>query len=245
MKIGSDGSGHSRRSAIRRSGASRRATMQNGSPVVTLPCMVRRGFLLVVSMALVSAIALGASASGLSATKVIYVAPVTRSGQPLPGERIFLDVRGHCEAGSDSVPGPTYRCFEANSILDPCWADSANVGSVLCMEEPWSKTVVQLDTGHRLPPSNYPVPKSLAYPWGVKLANGEGCIADQGAHDVFRGRVVDYSCGHGFHLVLLRGMHQSQEPWSFNSAIWTGQTYVAGPRETVKVAWYGGPAPTS
>ena len=207
-------------------------------------CMVRRRFLVVASIALVVTGALGASASGLSATKVIYVAPVNRSGQPVPGLRIFLDVRGHCEPGSDSVPGPTYRCFEANSILDPCWADRAQAGSVLCMEEPWSETVVQLDTGHRLPASNYPVPKSLGYPWGVKLANGEKCLAAQGAHDMFRGRVVDYSCGHRFHLVLLRGMHQSHEPWSFDSAIWTGQRYVAGPRETVKVAWYGGPAPT-
>jgi hypothetical protein len=197
--------------------------------------MVRRGFLLVASIALVTG-ASGALASGLSATKVIYVAPVNRSGQPLPGLRIFFDVRGHCEQGSDSVPEPTYRCFEANSILDPCWADAAQAGSVLCMEEPWSPIVVQLDTGHPLSASNYPVTKSLAYPWGVKLANGQECGAVQGAHDMFRGRVVDYFCGHGFHLVLLRGMHKSHEPWSFDSAIWT--------REAVKVAWYGGPAPT-
>jgi hypothetical protein len=206
--------------------------------------MARRSLLLVASIAIVAAGALGASASGASTTTVIYVAPVNQSGQPLPGLRTFLDVRGHFEPGSDSVAGPTYRCFEANSILDPCWADGAHAGSVLCMEEPWSETVVQLDTGHRLPASNYPVPKSLGYPWGVKLANGEKCLAAQGAHDMFRRRVVDYSCGHRFHLVLLRAMHRSLEPWSFDSAVWTGQGYVAGPRETVKVAWYGGPAPT-
>ncbi len=206
--------------------------------------MLRRSFRLVASIALVLTGAVGASASGLSATKVIYVALVNRSGQPLPGLKISRDVRGHCEPGSDSVPGPTYRCFEANSILDPCWADRSHAGSVLCMEEPWSEVVVQLDTGHRLPASDSPVPKSLDYPWGVKLANGEECLAAQGAHDMFRGRFVDYSCGHGFHLVLLRGIHQSHEPWSFDSAIRTGQGYVAGPRETVKVAWYGGPTPT-
>jgi hypothetical protein len=203
--------------------------------------MVRRGFL-VAFIVLVVAGSLGVSASGSSTTKVVYVAPVSRSGQPRPSVRVLLDVRGSCEPGSDSVPGPTYRCFEANSILDPCWADRSHTGSVLCMEEPWSETVIQLDTGHPLAASNYPVPKSLGYPWGVKLANGEECLAEQGAHDMFRGRVVDYSCGHTFHLVLLRGMH-SHQPWSFDSAIWTGQSYVAGPRETVKLAWYGGPAP--
>jgi hypothetical protein len=206
--------------------------------------MIRRSFLLAASITFILTGAAGAPASGLSATKVIYVAPVNQSGQPLPGLGISFDVRGHCEPGSDSAPGPTYRCFEANSILDPCWADSSHAGSVLCLEEPWSKTVTQLDTGHTLPASSYPVPKSLGYPWGVKLANGEECLAEQGAHDMFRGRFVDYSCGHMFHLVLLRGMHRSHEPWSFDSAIWTGQGYVTGPRETVKIAWYGGPAPT-
>jgi hypothetical protein len=128
----------------------------------------------VVTIAFAVTGALGASASELSVTKVIYVAPVNRSGQPLPGLRIFLDVRGHCEAGSDSVPGPTYRCFEANSILDPCWADSAHAGSVLCMEEPWATSVVQLDTGHRLPASDYQVPKSLSLKAPIRRVGDTG-----------------------------------------------------------------------
>jgi hypothetical protein len=199
----------------------------------------------IVLSALIVAMAPGVPASGSGATKVIYVSPVDRSGQPVPGVSIFIDVRGKCEAGSDSVPGPLYRCFDVgNSILDPCWGDAAQAGSVLCMEEPWSQTVVQLDTGGPLPSSNYPVPKSLGYPWGVKLANGEHCLAAQGAHDEYGGRVVDYACGKKYRLVLLRRMHQSHEPWSFDSAIWTGSKYHSGPRETVQVAWYGGPAPT-
>ncbi len=68
-------------------------------------------------------------------------------------------------------------------------------------------------------------------------------MAAQGAHDQYLGRVVDYACGHRYRLVLLRGMHRSREPWSFDSAIWTGKRYVRGPQETVRIAWYGGPAP--
>jgi hypothetical protein len=185
----------------------------------------------------------GPTASGSAATRVIYVAPVSSGGQSL-GRRISLDVRGKCEPGSDSVPGPVYRCFEANSILDPCWADRAHSGSVLCMQEPWADSVVKLDTGHRLPVSSGRVPAGHAYPWGVKLTDGEKCLAEQGAHDMFRGRVVDYGCGHTFHLVLLRGMHRSSEPWSFDSATWTGTKYTTGPTETVSIAWYGGPPPS-
>ncbi len=182
-------------------------------------------------------------ASDTTATKVLYVAPVNRSGHPLADVRIIIDVRGTCEPGSDSVPGPVYRCFDAgNSILDPCWADRGHAGSVLCMEEPWSQSVVELDT-RRLPTSTQLVPRSLSYPWGVKLANGEKCLAAQGAHDEYRGRVVDYSCGHRFHLVLLRGIDQSHEPWTYDSAVWTGAKYIPGPTETVRIAWYGGPRP--
>jgi hypothetical protein len=183
------------------------------------------------------------SAAGSPATKVVYVAPVNQGGRPLPGVRITLRLTGgNCEPGSDSVPGPVYRCFVGNSILDPCWADSEHARAVLCMTEPWSQTAVELQT-RGLPASTQPVPRSLSYPWGVKLANGEECIADQGAHDEYRGRVVDYSCGHRFHLVLLRGIHQSHEPWTYDSAIWTGTKNITGPTETVSVAWYGGPQP--
>jgi hypothetical protein len=40
-------------------------------------------------------------------------------------------------------------------------------------------------------------------------------------------------------------MHQSQEPWTFDSAIWTGKEYIPGPTETVRIAWYGGPSPAA
>jgi hypothetical protein len=185
------------------------------------------------------------SASGSPVTKVIYVAPVDRSGHPLSGVRITLHLTGgNCEPGSDSVPGPVYRCFVGNSILDPCWANSEHARAVLCMTEPWSQTAVELQT-RRLPASTQPVPRSLRYPWGVKLANAKECIADQGTHDEYRGRVVDYSCGHAFQLVLLRGMHQSREPWTYDSAIRTGSKYITGPTETVRIAWYGGPQPAA
>jgi hypothetical protein len=184
-------------------------------------------------------------ASGSAVTKVVYVAPVDSHGRPLPDLKIFIDVRGMCEPGSDSVPGPVYRCFDVgNSVLDPCWADRNQAGSVLCMFEPWSQTVVELDT-KGLPASSQPVPKSLSYPWGVKLANGEKCLAAQGAHDQYRGRVIDYSCGKKFRLVLLGGIDQSQEPWTFDSAMWTGKKYIPGPAETVRIAWYGGPSPAA
>jgi hypothetical protein len=203
-------------------------------------------------IAIIAGLALTAATSGIAAspavTKVVYVAPVDAQGHQLPSVTVLVATKGSCEAGSDSVAGPVYRCFnDDNNILDPCWAarglfQEKHDRSVLCMDYPWAPYVVQLDT-RGLPPSTQAVPKSLSFPWGVQLANGEKCLAAQGAHDNYQGRVVDYFCGRSFRLVLLRGIHQSNEPWTFDSAIWNGKSYSPGPTEPIRVAWYGGPAP--
>lgn len=179
---------------------------------------------------------LATRATANAATKVNYVAPVDANGDPIEGLTITRTVRGHCETGSDSVPGPTYRCFFGNYIEDPCWADVTNPGSVLCMTQPWSNTAVRIYTSD-LEYSAAPVPRRLGYPWGVELADGERCLAVQGAHDQFRGHVVDYSCGIDYvGRVLLRGMHFTRPNWSFDSAFWNAKKYLPGRRVYVRVA---------
>lgn len=189
---------------------------------------------------------LASCATAQAVTSVVYVAPVDANGDPVEGLTITRTVHGHCEPGSDSVPGPTYRCFFGNYIADPCWVDATDPGSVLCMTQPWSKTVVRVYV-IELEPSSEPVPKGLSYPWGVELTDGEKCVAFQGAHDEFEGRVVDYGCG-GAYLhggrVLLRGLHRSGPLWSFDSAWWTGKKYQGRKRVQVRIAWYGGPSPS-
>lgn len=193
----------------------------------------------------VPAFGFASCASASAATRVVYVAPVNASGDQVEGLTVARTVQGHCGPGSDSVPGPTYRCSFGDFIEDPCWADAAVAGSVLCMAKPWSKMVVRIDV-NELEPSTSPVPRSLSFPWGVELTTGEKCFAFQGAHDSYRGRVVDYGCGAYLHSrrVLLRGMRRSRPLWSFDSAWWTGRRYRPGKRVQVRIAWYGGPSPT-
>jgi hypothetical protein len=83
-------------------------------------------------------------------------------------------------------------------------------------------------------------------PWGVELASGERCTAEQGAHDEFGGRVVDYSCerkGRADDRVLLRGINRSRRRWSIGSAIFEQRSgrYERGPRLTITTAWYALP----
>ncbi len=187
-----------------------------------------------------------ASSAPSTPTRVLYVAPIDANGDLAEGFSVARTTHGECHPGSDAVPGPTYRCFTGNFIEDPCWADSAVPGSVLCLTQPWAKSVTRVDV-NELEPNNEPVPKSLSYPWGVELTTGEKCLAFQGAHDQYRGRVVDYGCNSAYlhgGRVLLRGMHRAKPQWSFDSAWWTGRKYQPRHRVTVRVAWYGGPSPS-
>lgn len=83
----------------------------------------------------------------------------------------------------------------------------------------------------------------LDSPWAVQLTTGQRCIAGQGSHDSYEGRVIDYSCDGPAGLALLRGIDR-------NGATWTA-TAVAGSSGgrskstvSVSVAWFAGPAPS-
>jgi hypothetical protein len=76
-------------------------------------------------------------------TAVVFVAPVNSHEQPVKGLPVTKTVFGPCGSGSDSVGGHVYRCPDAG---DPCWAVNSNViptDTVLCMEAPWSTSVVK------------------------------------------------------------------------------------------------------
>ncbi|HSZ45952.1 MAG TPA: hypothetical protein VK823_11475 [Streptosporangiaceae bacterium] len=179
-------------------------------------------------------------------TAVIDLAPVSSGGLPTSGETIADGGTGQCEAGSDSV-GQAYRCFgtAGNGIYDPCWLDNADPAqaSVLCQEEPWSTRIIRLTMSSGGLESFFGPyePIDLSYPWGVQLSDGERCIAVQGTHDTFDGRVVDYYCGTRYDHVLLRGLNRTLPSWTYQSAYFNGTSYTAGPTEHVAIAWYANP----
>ena len=201
--------------------------------------------------------ALLAPTGGLAAavaTKVVLVAPVDRKGRPVPGDVLTNTVKGGCEAGSDVVEGPVYRCFTSpfkgypgGAVVDPCMAatyDNAPTNIVLCMPLPWSHDVIEILT-KGVPKSPSPFSRSRRHPLGVQLTTGQRCLAAQGAHNQYRGRVVDFYCRGNPALALLRGVHQSREPWTFDSVAQTGSSYRTAPPASVAIAWYEGWPPTT
>jgi pimeloyl-ACP methyl ester carboxylesterase len=177
-------------------------------------------------------------------TATVDLAPVSATGQPKPGEAIVSGGTAQCEAGSDAV-SQAYRCFSANEIADPCWLDNAGPtqATVLCQEQPWSSQIVRLTVpaGGLEAFSGAPQPIDLGFPWGVQLSDGERCIAIQGTHDSFHGKVVDYACGSGYDHVLLRSLNRSSSSWTYQSAYFRGSSYITGPVEHVSTAWYASP----
>jgi hypothetical protein len=186
--------------------------------------------------------------SSMQKTTPVPEAPVDQHSVPRPGLHVADGgSASRCGPGSDSA-GYVYRCFDTNHhVLDPCWTDASDTQSsaVVCQQNPWDTTVTRLTLPQGGPPPFLspvtPTPQNA--PWGVGLADGERCIAAQGAHDSALGQVVDYACGPGSPHVLLGTMTMANGVGSFDSAYYqaSGNTYRAGPHETVAIAWYAIP----
>lgn len=179
-------------------------------------------------------------------TRMVDVAPVDANGQPKPGEAIVNGGTAQsCEAGSDTAV-QAYRCFAQNGVYDPCWLDNADPAqaSVLCQEHPWDARAIlfKVSSGGLGPFLGPAQPINPSFPWGVRLADGEQCVAVQGTHDSYHGKVIDYACRNSYKHVLLRTLNRSSPQWTYQSAYFNGSTgYTPGPLEGVTTAWYALP----
>jgi pimeloyl-ACP methyl ester carboxylesterase len=179
-------------------------------------------------------------------TAIVGLAPVSANGQPRAGETIIRKGRTQeCEAGSDAA-GQVYRCFAASGIYDPCWLDNADPAqaTMLCQEHPWDTRIVQLKAAQGgLSPFLGPAqPIDRGFPWAVQLSDGEKCIAEQGTHDSYKGKIIDYACGNTYRHVLLRTLNRASPQWTYHSAYFDGaSSYTPGPVERVSIAWYANP----
>ena len=214
--------------------------------------MARRPVLLpfVLGVAAVSAAAVATGASPRT-TVVTNVTPFTADGHLRSGLRVVRQATGICGPGSDALPNDVYRCHFDSLIVDPCWRDYRAVApAVVCLEEPWGRTVIRL----RL--ATAPAPSSgranlKAEPWGIHLRSGTRCLAFQGAHDTLTGKeggaVIDYYCGRTL-LALIRGIDRSHPTWTIRAARIThrfSHPYKLIGRVAIETAWFGGNNPLS
>lgn len=180
------------------------------------------------------------SISGAAAahTQTVHVSPVTRAGAAVEGYRVTSRASdASCEPGSEAI-GEGYRCSAGNYLYDPCWAEKTATPTVLCLAEPWLRTVAQLQLNAALPAIPHANGGSVE-PWGLQLADGNRCLLAQGAHNAFDGTVLDYYCTS--RLALLRGLNRTRTTWTARSVVDTHGKLSRGPTEKIEIAWYGSP----
>jgi hypothetical protein len=171
-------------------------------------------------------------------TQKVYVSPVTSAGALVGGYRVTSRVSdASCVPGSEAI-GEGYRCSAGNYLYDPCWAVKAATHAVLCLADPWLRTVTELRLNSALPALQREDGGSIE-PWGVQLANGNRCLLVQGAHNAFDGTVLDYYCTSG--LALLRGLNRTGTTWTARSVVDTRGKLTGGRTEMIEIAWYGRP----
>lgn len=122
------------------------------------------------------------------ATALRTFAPYTTTGRP--ARSVTAHHRGSCFTSSITVAAArAYRCFAANTILDPCVLVPGSRHDLDCFADPWARPV-QLRVA-RLPS---PTVSRLRRPWAIELAGGTRCVVTNGTASIVRGVAMGYAC---------------------------------------------------
>jgi hypothetical protein len=183
------------------------------------------------------------------ATNVVTVVAVNASGQPVNG---YYVINRQASPNVSACPGPSpaavtsniYECDPPEAAAEVCWPASA---SLLCMTNPWSKTLRRFPSPGALPAVN---PPAAPVPFAMQLDDGTRCILPNGID--LGGRadatVPIYGCGQNIGVLAppdwdpALAIDRTQPLW----AVYVGQL---GPRDTpfpvpirhtVTTAWFAG-----
>jgi hypothetical protein len=151
----------------------------------------------------VAALTLAAFASPGSAvadpppTQVITVMAVGPAGEPMngykesPAQGNPITVEG-CEASPSAVADNVYSCSPSAAGAGTCWPSTP--GSLLCVDNPWTKSLHRVSYHGALPPVQ---PTANPDPFALTLDDGTQCLFRNGGAWGGRadGYVGVYGCG--------------------------------------------------
>jgi hypothetical protein len=187
------------------------------------------------------------------ATQVVNVVAVAANGQPINGYRLLSssgdpgnvpEVSG-CEGSPAAVANDIYACSPSAAAADLCWPSTS--GTLLCVDDPWSKELHRLASSDPLPrvrPTPTPQPFALLLDGGTRcrLRNGG---AWGGRDD---GLVGAYGCLDGALTVLEPGeqtpgesaIDRSRPAWTVKVGdLGAGDPHLPPPlTRTVITAWF-------
>lgn len=139
--------------------------------------------------------------------------------------------RGYCWTTS-FVNGHLYRCFQGNTIRDPCWKESGRY-SVVCPSWPWSSQVTRLRLTEHLPGTARYGPRL----WGLRAGGGVAvsCVVSMAAGGMVENHPISYVCQRGW--VLLGAPNRSKPLWTMLSAKRVKNHYELRGRKPLPTAW--------
>lgn len=130
------------------------------------------------------------------ATDVVTVAAVNGNGDPINGYRIInrqpsANVSRCVSPSPAAVSSNIYTCDPSESAAQVCWPAPA---SVLCLFDPWSKTLRRFPSPGALPAVD---PPAKPMPFALLLDDGTRCILPTGFDfgSGSDGRIPVYGCG--------------------------------------------------
>lgn len=135
-----------------------------------------------------------ASPSRVPATTQHVFAPFDRTGAPMSG--VAAHRSGSCFTRSITVAArDAYRCFAANTILDPCFVSPKAPQHLLdCYLDPWSRAI-QVRVA-KLPASTSVI--HVTRPWAIELTGGIRCVVTNGTLTILHGVALGYRCPDGW-----------------------------------------------
>jgi hypothetical protein len=135
-----------------------------------------------------------ASSGGAVPMTVRTFTPFDRSGAPTAG--VAAHRSGSCFTSSITVTAPgAYRCFAANTIMDPCFRSPASPQHLLeCYLTPWARATELRVT--KLPAVR---PETgITSPWAIELTGSIRCVATNGTPTILHGVGLSYRCPDGW-----------------------------------------------
>ncbi len=152
----------------------------------------------IVILAMAVSPAAGPALAEPAATQVVTAVTVGPNGEPINGYQEAAP-GGNITAVSDcTTPSPSavaddvYYCSPSAANVGTCWPSTA--GSLLCVDDPWSKRLHRVTYGGQLP---HVQPSAVTDPFALLLDDGTRCLLRNGGAWGARddGYVGVYGCG--------------------------------------------------
>ena len=192
----------------------------------------------------------GLGRADAGATEVVGVVAVSGSGQAINGFRVINrqaspDLSGCVRPSPAAVSDNIYACDPNEAAAQVCWPAP---GSVLCLVDPWSKSLRRFPSPGALPAVSRP---ATPMPFALRLDDGTPCVLPNGVDLGGRAdeRYAAYFCGRGSSSqgILVDPGQDPATAIDRSQPVWTVRVGQLGPpltplgflaQHNVKTAWF-------